>query len=183
MDNNSFKVVEEEKLYETIRDSYLLDKVVFYNDRALRSIPAFMMAIDVKFFDVRKMSDPSIVNVSVCLGKKQTSYLVFAIETKGGERYKFALPMDSFVQTIPIIGMAREVRIVRHGSELKDKGQKKKDVLIIKLKGEALNITRVGITLMMDKLGLLKTRKSKVIDGKEPVQLKPGVVKVTERDS
>ena len=100
----------------------------------------------------------------MCIGNKDTSYIVFTVETKSSNTYKFALPLDNFPTLLPTITLAGEIRIAKHGAVLQNKGDKKKLVLTLSLKGKAHEACRYGIALFLDKVGLLKHPQTQVED-------------------
>lgn len=163
-----FHTVEEAKLKELVRHSYLLDEVISYNENGVKEIPAFTLALPILGFDARRWHKPKHVALHVVIGNETKSYFVFLLENKYGEKLKLALPMEDHATNLPVPYMSGELHIAKNEPKYATKGDRKKNIFTIPLSETLKEVYRYGMILFMDKHGILDNPDSQALSQQEP---------------
>jgi hypothetical protein len=158
-----FHTVEEEKLKDIVRGSYLLSDTIMYDEIGIKNIPAFVLEEDIKGFKSQRWHVQKDVVLHVAIGKEYKSYFVFIITNKHGEEMRFSLPMEDHAPHLPSIMMTGEVRIAKNNPKYETKGDRKKNIFTVKLSDEVREVFRYGLLLFMDKSGMLNRSDSKAL--------------------
>lgn len=168
MTKQLFHTVEEHTFTDKLKNTLLLDELILYKDKGVKDIPLFCLTSPCAGFHPRDWNRPKDVSLHVLIGKEYKSYFIFIVTNKYGNTLSFALPMEDHSGSLPFPMMAGELRISFPSPSLHTKGDRKKNVCIIPLKGEVLEVYRYGLLLFMDKHGILNNKNStEVLDRQE----------------